>query len=256
MERGFPCVFESIRGQRVLITGATGGIGTALVTLFAKHGARIGIHYHRNHVKAQGLQRTLGQQGMESRCFRADLTQVNQIRDLVRKFVAHFRGVDVLINNAGGVFEPRTLDRLREQAWDKTFALNTKAPFFLSQAVLPYMRRQGGGKIINISSVAAKYGGSEIRLHYGAAKAALEALTIGLARRMASNGIRVTAIRAGFIETPFHKGMRRSDRSSRIQKIPLLRSGKPEDVAQMALFLASKAGDFITAETVEVSGGD
>lgn len=249
-------MFESLRGKRVLITGATGGIGSAMVCLFADCGAQVGIHYHRNAAKAQALRRALLAKGKTAACFKADLSQVSQIRRLVKAFVRAFGRIDVLINNAGGVLEPKPIERLSEKGWDRTFALNAKGPFFLAQEALWRMRRQRSGRIINVSSISAKYGGSPVSLHYGAAKAALEAATRGLARWGAPHGIRVNAIRGGFIETPFHQKMGRRDRRERIRKIPLQRAGQPLDMARMALYLASEAGDFITGETITVAGGD
>jgi 3-oxoacyl-[acyl-carrier protein] reductase len=118
------------------------------------------------------------------------------------------------------------------------------------------MKSHGGGKIINISSISAKYGGSSKTLHYGAAKAALETLTVGLARAGAPYNILVNTIRGGFIETPMHQKLGRENLEKRIAMIPLKRAGKAEDVARMVLFLASKGGDFITGETLAVTGGD
>jgi NAD(P)-dependent dehydrogenase (short-subunit alcohol dehydrogenase family) len=145
---------------------------------------------------------------------------------------------------------------LNETSWDRTFALNVKAPFFLAQQAFRQMQRDGGGKIINISSIAAKYGGSPSTTHYGAAKAALEAVTIGMARFGASHRILVNAIRAGFIETAFHRKIGRTNPAERLRLIPLKRAGQPIDVARLALFLVSEAGDYITGEVFTVSGGD
>lgn len=249
-------MLDSIRNKRVLITGASGGIGSAMVRLFADHGASVGIHYHLNAAQAESLRDAVRKNGKVAQCFQADLTRPSQIHQLMDAFMNTFKGIDVLINNAGAVVEPQPAERLSEHAWDLTFALNVKAPFFLAQAAFPHMQRQGAGRIINVSSVAAKYGGSPVSIHYGAAKAALETLTVGLARWGAPAGIRVTAIRGGFIDTPFHQKMDGRDRQARIEKILLKRPGQPMDIARMALFLASEAGDFITGETVAVAGGD
>lgn len=249
-------MFESIQGKRVLVTGATGGIGSAIVRLFSDHGARTGIHYFQDETQAKGLLEALRREGGEADCFQADLSFSDEIKRLMEEFVRRFGGIDVLINNAGAVSGSEDFKVLCEEAWDRTFALNVKAPFLLTQAAYPHMRRQGGGRVINISSVAAKYGGDPARIHYAAAKAALEAVTAGLAKSVAAEGIRVSAIRGGFIDTPFHEKIGREEFESRIQKIPLKRAGQPIDIARMALFLASEAGDFITGEIMTVAGGD
>ena len=118
------------------------------------------------------------------------------------------------------------------------------------------MKDQGGGKIINISSISAKYGGSGQTLHYGAAKSALETVTLGLAKAGAKYNILVNTVRGGFIDTSMHKKLGRNNIEKRIEMIPLRRAGRPEDMARMVLFLASEAGDFITGETFTVAGGD
>lgn len=249
-------MFESIRGKRVLVTGGTGGIGSAMVRLFAEHGARVGIHYLQDEAQAQSLRDELRAAGAEAESFQADLTFAEEIPRLMEAFVERFGGIDVLINNAGAVSGSEDFRELCEEAWDRTFALNAKAPFLLAQAAYPHMRRQSSGRIINISSVAAKYGGDPARIHYAAAKAALEAVTAGLARACAAEGIRVSTIRGGFIDTPFHGKIGREELESRVRKIPLGRAGQSIDIARMALFLASEAGDFVTGEIMTVAGGD
>ena len=137
--------------------------------------------------------------------------------------------------------------------------MNAKAPFFLSGEVFDSMKDQGGGRIINISSVNVKYGGGAKSIHYVASKAALESITRGFAREGAKYNILVNTIRPGVIDTPMHtniRGYSRKDFQKRIALVPLKRMGKPIDIARMALFLASEAGDFITGEIFTIAGGD
>ena len=167
-------------------------------------------------------------------------------------------GIDVLINNAGSHnhIDFRSLD---EKSWQNTFDLNVKAPFILSRDVFNSMKDQGGGRIINISSVNVKYSGSGKSLHYIASKAALESVTRTLAKEGAKYNILVNAIRPGLIDTPMRtkiKNYSEKDFLKRMELVLLKRAGKPIDVAQMALFLASEAGDFITGEIFTVAGGD
>jgi NAD(P)-dependent dehydrogenase (short-subunit alcohol dehydrogenase family) len=140
----------------------------------------------------------------------------------------------------------------------KTHRLNIQAPFFLAQQVFANMKKHGRGKIINISSITAKYGGSSKSLHYSAAKAALGAITVGLPRAGASHNILVNAVQAGFIYIPLQKRLiNEKNLKERIDLIPLNRPGKPEDVSgAVGVYLASEAGDFITEEIMTVSGGN
>ncbi|MBI4596977.1 MAG: SDR family oxidoreductase [Candidatus Omnitrophica bacterium] len=242
--------------KRVLITGASGGIGAAMAALFASSGAAVGLHYHRGRRAAFSLHRQILRRGGIAECFQADLAAPGAAQALMQAFLHRFHRIDVLINNAGAVIDPQGFTELTEAGWDQTLALNAKAPCFLAQAAFRAMKRQRGGKIINISSIAAKYGGSAATLHYGAAKAALDALTIGMARVGAPYNILVNSIRPGVIQTAFHRKIGRTSLSRRVALTPLRRAGAPLDVARAALFLASEAGDYITGVMLPVAGGD
>jgi len=249
-------IIAELENKRVLITGATGGIGACLVQTFADKGAVVGIHYHQNKEKAEALSREIETNGGQSACFQADLLSSSG-PPLVDAFVDRFGGIDILVNNAGAILGYENFLELSETAWRETFHLNAQVPFFLAQRAFASMKDNGGGKIINISSIAAKYGGSEKSLHYGASKAALESTTVGLARAGAPYNILVNAIRGGFIDTPAqHRLSSQKDLTERIKLIPLQKAGQSEDIASMVVFLASKAGDFITGEILTVAGGD
>ena len=249
-------IIRELEKKRVLITGATGGIGTCLVRMFAEKGAFAGIHYCQNRERAETLSREIKIKGGESACFQADLVS-SDAKLLIDNFVQRFGGIDVLVNNAGAILGYEDFLELSETAWRETFCLNAQAPFFLAQRAFAHMKSSGSGKIINISSISAKYGGSSKSLHYGASKAALESTTIGLARAGAPYKILVNAVRGGFIDTPAQQRLSsQKDMKERINLIPLKRAGKPEDIASMVVFIASKAGDFITGEVFTVAGGD
>lgn len=249
-------MFKGLEGKRVLVTGASTGIGAAIVRMLAEAGASIGIHYKVSKAEAEELLRCVEAKGGQARLFQYDFLENTAYKLLIQSFVEAFAGIDILVNNAGGIYGYTHFEELDEEAWDKTFILNAKAPFFLAREAFLVMKSQGGGKIINISSISAKYGGSAKTLHYGASKAALDAITIGLAKRGAPHGILVNSVRGGFVDTPLHNKMGRTDLSDRINLIPLKRAGKPEDIAGMVSFLASTAGDFITGEVFTVAGGD
>jgi 3-oxoacyl-[acyl-carrier protein] reductase len=246
---------KRFKQRRVLVTGAATGIGRAIAILFAQEGARVGIHCYQSRLKAGKLCQDIHREGGAAKVFVGDLTKPEVCRQLVRDFVRDFGGIDVLVNNAGGVYGPIDFRVLTTKDWDKTMALNARAPFFVARETFKIMQANKGGRIINISSIAARYGGSLRTLHYGAAKASLEAITVGLARFGAPHGILVNAVRAGFIDTDFHRKMGRDTRE-RISRIPLQRPGRPIDVASLVLHLAAEDGSYITGQVFPVTGGD
>lgn len=249
-------MFEDLKGKRILVTGASSGIGASVADLLCSYGALVGVHYRGNKKDALNVVSNITGRGGKAELFQGDLLLASVRANLLKSFTDAFGGIDVLVNNAGGVYGAKPFLELDEESWDNTFALNAKAPFFLARATFSLMKEQGGGKIINISSISAKYGGSPQTLHYGAAKAALDSITIGLARAGAPYNILVNSVRGGFIDTPFHKKMGRENLEARIKLIPLKRAGQPIDIARMVLFLAAETGDYITGEVFTVAGGD
>ena len=248
-------MFESLKNKKILITGASGGIGSCMALLFAEYGATVGIHYNVGENESTILVDKIKKMGVDGAAFQADLTKESS-KSIIPSFISHFGGLDVLINNAGAAIGPKDILDMDEDSWDKTFWLNTRAPFFLAQNAFKHMKENGGGKIINISSISVKYGGSSQTLHYGAAKSALETIALGLSKAGAKHNILVNTVRGGYIDTPMHQKMGRENPKERIEMIPLKRAGKPQDMAGIVLFLTSEAGNFITGETFTVAGGD
>jgi len=245
-----------VRGRRILVTGASSGIGAATAELLAAEGAAVGVHYHRKKAEAEELVEKIRAAGGQAEGFGADLLSRDARACLVPEVIERLGGLDGLVNNAGAVIGPVPFLELDEAAWSQTFLLNVESPFFLAQAAFRYMQKAGGGKILNISSVGVKFGGSLRTLHYSSAKAALEGVTLGLAKAGAPHHVLVNAIRPGVIETTFHGIKSRQEWEARVQQIPLKRLGTPLDVARMVLFLLSPTGDFITGQIFTVSGGE
>ena len=245
-----------LAGKRILVTGASSGIGAAMAELLAAEGAVVGVHYHRKKTDAITHIEKIRASGGKAEGFEADLLNREARARLVPEAIERLGGLDGLVNNAGAVIGTVPFTELNEMDWGQTFLLNAESPFFLSQAAFRHMQKTGGGKILNISSVGVKFGGSPFTLHYSAAKMALEGVTMGLAKAGAAHRILVNAIRPGVVETPFHSGKSQQEWEARVQLIPLKRPGVPMDIARMVLFLLSPAGDFITGQIIAVSGGE
>lgn len=241
----------ALSGKVVLITGASGGIGTAVARACHTQGAATALHYNGSAAAAKKLAKSLGE---EAALFQADLARPGSADKLVKAVLRRFGRLDVLVNNAGAVIGGDDFLVMTEKSWDATLALNLRAPFFLARAAFRAMKARGG-RVVNISSIAAKFGGSPRSAHYGAAKAGLEAATVALARFGAPHGILVNAVRPGVIDTPLH-GKFRKNMPERIAKIPLGRMGRPEDVARAVVFLAGPGGDFISGQVLGVTGGE
>jgi 3-oxoacyl-[acyl-carrier protein] reductase len=170
--------------------------------------------------------------------------------------VDRFGRVDVLVNNAGSLLERRTLEDMTEDLWDRVMDVNLKSVYLCSQAVLPVMKRQGGGKIINITSVAARTGGGPGSVAYATAKGGVSTLTRAMAKELVSDGILVNGVAPGVITTPFHDRFTPPDtREHLVKGIPIGREGTPEETAGAVVFLASAAADYLVGEIIEVNGG-
>ncbi|MBP7654712.1 SDR family oxidoreductase [Candidatus Dependentiae bacterium] len=241
--------------KTVLLTGATGTIGKSIIKALNKNEYNIAGQYYSNNSETEKLLKKYDNLKM----YKADLLNNFECLDLVDKVIKDFSSIDILINNAGNIFGAESFFNLSEENFDKTMNLNFKSHFFVTQSVYRQMiKKNNNGRIISISSISAKYGGGQNTLHYGCAKAALECFTKGLAKEAAKHNILVNCIQLGFIESELHKKIGRTDEEikKRILMIPLQRSGKPEDAANMIEFLCSAKSDFITGQIFTVSGGD
>ena len=249
-------MFEGVQGKKVLITGSGSGMGSCIAELLGSYGAIIGIHYNISKENARLIGKKIRDSGGVAYILQADLRNEKDRDKLIPEFIDRSKGIDVLINNAGGVIGNHHFLEMDTASWNATIDLNLTVPFFLSQIAFQFMKEHGGGKIINISSIASKYGGSKMTTHYGAAKAGLDAVTRTLSREGAPYNILVNSIQPGVIDTPFHKKIGRASLDERVKKIPLQRAGSTLDVARLCLFLASECGDYITGQIYGVTGGD
>jgi pteridine reductase len=241
---------NSLAGKTALITGGSQRIGAQIVRQLHAAGANVGIHFRNSADEAQVLCDGLnGLRDDSAAIFAADLAQTSALSDLTESFVAWAGGIDVLINNAS-TFYPTPVGTITELQWDELFASNLRAPLFLSQCAMPYLR-ESQGVIINMIDIHAR---RPLRDHsvYGSAKAGLEMLTRSLAKDLAPE-IRVNGIAPGAILWP-EQGMTDSIKNTILQQIPLGRPGEPCEIAECVLYLASGAR-YITGQVIAVDGG-
>ncbi len=248
---------ESLHGKVVLITGASSGIGRAAAELLSSKGAKIIVNYLSNKKGAIETVQRIQKNGGDAIIIQADVTIKEQVNAMVEQALASFGKIDILINNAAGGIRQSTFMDASEELWEETYRLNINSVLLCSQAVLKHMIPRKEGKIINISSTAARIGGAGESIHYAASKGALNTMTIGMAKELIEYGIIVNGIAPGMVETPFHeKFAPNEDRLSRMSAtIPIKRVAQPVEIAETIAFLASDASNYILGEIINVSGG-
>ncbi len=230
-----------------LVTGASRGIGAAIAFALAEAGAGVAVNYRERKTEAEAVASRIAATGARAVTVAADVSKSDMVAAMVQTVQAELGPIDILINNAG-IGLVRGIDDLTEADFDLTMSVNLKSVFLCTQAVLPHMRAQGWGRIVNISSGAAR-GAGGVGVHYNASKAGMEGLTRGYAARLVKEGITVNAIAPSLIETD----MVRSGVASSPARIPLGQFGMPEEVAQIAMLLISNG--YMTGQTVALSGG-
>ncbi len=195
-------------------------------------------------------------QGGESLLVQGDVADAEDVQRMVGEVREYYGRLDVLVNNAGSLVERRSLEEMTEDLWDRVMNVNLKSVYLCSQAVLPIMRERGGGKIINITSVAARNGGGPGSAAYATAKGGVSTLTRALAKELVSEGVLVNGVAPGVITTPFHEQFTPPETREKLARsIPLGREGTPGETAGAVMFLASSWANYMTGEIVEVNGG-
>jgi 3-oxoacyl-[acyl-carrier protein] reductase len=240
----------------ILLTGASSAIGSAIARNLAKKNISLALHYNHGSQRVRSLAEELVSKGCQTETFQCDLTADNAPKELADRVNDRLGSPMVLINNAGAVFGREVLENLSVDSWRQTFRLNAEVPFFLARELIPAMQKARYGRIINISSIGVKYGGSQNTLHYASSKGALETLSQGMSRLLAHDGISVNVVRPGFTKSNFHKELGDSQIESRIKMIPMGRSILPEETAAAVSYLLSPEASSVTGQTLSVSGGD
>ncbi|HTX07850.1 MAG TPA: SDR family NAD(P)-dependent oxidoreductase [Solirubrobacteraceae bacterium] len=242
-----------LEGRVAIIAGAGRGIGASLSTVFAQQGAKV-VAVDVDSQRAREISESVDASGGTAMGICADLRDPDAVTSIVEQTVASFGAIDALVNNAGGSFAyvgRKPITRYTEQDWDDILERNLRYVFLMSRAVVPVMARGDGGTIVNISSTLGIYG-SALMVAYGAAKAGVNNLTRSLAVEFGPSGIRVNSLSLGHIEVPAGKGAPDDGSAS---ALPLRRFGSPDEVAQVAAFLASDLASYVTGADITLDGG-
>ncbi len=241
-----------VKDKVTIITGAGSGIGRGTAQLFASEGAKV-VVADMNQKGGEETVNEIRRNGGEAIFALLDISNREQIKNVVKETLDKYGKIDVLINNAG-IIQDALVVKMTEEQWDRVISIDLKGPFNCIQAVVGSMIEKGGGEIINVSSIVGLYGNVG-QANYAAAKAGLIGLTKTLAKELGKKGIRVNAIAPGFIITPMTSGIPEKILEMMKEKTPLKRLGKPEDVANTLLFLASDEASFINGAVISVDGG-
>jgi len=242
-----------LQGKNTLVTGASKGIGRSVALRFAEEGANVAFTYLSSVEQGEALERELQAKGVKAKGFRSDASDFAQAEKLINDVVTEFGTLDVLINNAGITMDNLLL-RMTEEAWDKVISVNLKSCFNTVKAVAKPMMKQRGGSIINMTSVVGLKGNAG-QANYAASKAGIIGFTKSIALELGSRGIRSDAIAPGFIETEMTGKLDEKTVQSWRDAIPLKRGGRPEDVANACVFLASDMSTYISGQVLQVDGG-
>jgi 3-oxoacyl-[acyl-carrier protein] reductase len=246
-----------ITGKVALVTGGARDIGNAISVELARNGADVVVNYHDSEGAAAATVEQIRGLGRRAVAVAADVTVKADIDRMVAEALRFGGGrIDVLVNNAGGIVRRALLAELDQELIEQVLRLNFTSVALTCQAVVPHMLAKGGGRIINISSIAGHNGGAATTPHYGAAKAAVSNLARSLTKELAGKGITVNSVAPGVIANRFHEVHTPPELfASLVKGIPMGRAGTNEDVAGVVAFLASPAAGYITGEVIHVNGG-
>lgn len=247
---------DDLSGMRVLITGASTGIGGAVAKAFAKGGALVAIHYNSSEESARKIADEIAAAGGRAEIIQGNLQQHGEARRVVEKAAAALGGLDVLINNAGSLVKRVPFEGIDDALIDQVFDLNVRSVIEASQAAVPHLEQSDRASIINVGSIAGSEGGGPGSAIYASSKAFIHNLTRHLGKDLASKGIRVNAVSPGVVATPFHAATPPERMEAMRKSVALGRIGTPEECVGAFLFLASPGmSGYITGQNIHVNGG-
>nr|WP_294681786.1 3-oxoacyl-[acyl-carrier-protein] reductase [uncultured Anaerotignum sp.] len=239
-----------LKGKTAVVTGGSRGIGKAICLKFAENGADIAFLYAGNTAKAEETVKELEGLGVQAKAYQCNVADADAVAAVVKEIVKDFGGIQILVNNAG-ITKDKLVPMMKAAEFDAVIDTNLKGVFYMIKGVYPLFLKQKGGKIINISSVSGLTGNPG-QANYSASKAGVIGLTKSVAKELASRGVCCNAIAPGFIATEMTEGL---ENNTWKDAIPMKRFGEAEEVAKLALFLASEHSDYITGEVIRIDGG-
>ncbi len=241
-------------GNKVaLITGGTRGIGRAIALKLSEKGYNIAISYINNNKKAQEVVDEIEKNNVKALAIKADVSKEEEVNNMMKVINKELGNIDVLVNNAG-ITKDNLLIRMKTEDWDQVIDTNLRGVFLCTKAVARGMMKKRYGKIVNIASIVG-ISGNTGQGNYSASKAGVIGFTRSIAKELGSRGINVNAVAPGFIETDMTQVLEDNIKDEMLKSIPLNRAGKPEDVANLVVFLCSEKADYITGQVIHVDGG-
>lgn len=246
-----------LAGKVVFISGASTGIGAAAARAFAARGAHVVVHYNSSKEEAEAVAAEVRAAGSKAVTIGADVRNTAAINAAVTKAVEQMGRIDVLINNAGALVKRAPLETVTDELFDEIININARSVVAFTRAAIPVMRAQGGGNIINVTSVAARHGGGPGALIYAASKGFVSTITRGMAKELLADKIRVNAVAPGVIMTPFQERFTTPEQLEGFRKtIPMGRIGEPDECSGAFLYLASdQMSGYVTGQIIDVNGG-
>lgn len=239
-----------LKGKVAVVTGGSRGIGKAICLKFAEQGADIAFLYAGNTVKAEETLKELEGMGVKAKAYQCNVADADAVSAVVKEIAKDFGGIQILVNNAG-ITKDKLVPMMKAADFDAVVDTNLKGTFYMIKGVYPLFMKQKSGKIINISSVSGLMGNPG-QANYSASKAGVVGLTKSVAKELASRGVCCNAIAPGFIATEMTESL---ENDALKEAIPMKRFGAAEEVAKLALFLASEHSDYITGEVIRIDGG-
>jgi 3-oxoacyl-[acyl-carrier protein] reductase len=250
-------MISDLQGKTVLITGASTGIGAAAALAFARLGSKLAIHYNASREAAEKVASEVRAAGAQATLVAGDVTRSENVKRIVAESIAAYGRIDVLINNAGGMIGRTRIEDYTDDYLRQVLALNVTQVAMFMHEVIPSMRRQKSGNVINVSSIAARHGGGGGAIIYAGAKGFISSATHGWAKEVVGDGIRVNAVSPGVIITPFHERYSNAEQLKAMQAtVPMNRLGSAEECAGTFVYLASdQMSGYVTGQVIEVNGG-